>query len=239
MNNKLSWKIRSNIIAPWIKIIQSLMWNNIQKIIKNSTNKDIDELLEISSNKSMAIVWNSPNLINKSFGREIDSHDYVLRFNRWVDSSHLNANETWIKTTHWSTWTLDTLTYYDLQQDILDRVKFIIPFAFQNSKYKNVWLNTLLLNTKKWYKNTDKYYVDNLFYDSLYQELWSEPSSGFVFINYFLLKTAIEKISLYWFDFSTDNRITWNTYAKQHDFEKENAKIDALIQQYDKKILMK
>lgn len=110
MNNKLSWKIRSNIIAPWIKTIQSLMWNNIQKIIKNSTNKDIDELLEFSSNKSMAIVWNSPNLINKSFGREIDSHDYVLRFNRWVDSSHLNANETWIKTTHWSTWTLDTLT---------------------------------------------------------------------------------------------------------------------------------
>lgn len=47
---------------------------------QNRSNGSLENLL---AGKSIAVVGNSPNLMGKNLGKDIDSHDYVVRFNNF------------------------------------------------------------------------------------------------------------------------------------------------------------
>ena len=233
----IEWKTRSKVINPIVWKLQDCFWDNVRFLIDSNKIKSSNELAELFNWKSIAIIWNAPYLEKSWLWIEIDNYDIVIRFNRWILEDLLDIENTWIKTDIWSTWMLDTLTSIDIKKQIKQtssNINMLIPFPYEKNNCRSVGFNIAMLELLFPYKIHNKFYMDSSFYDKIYKEIWSEPSSWFIVIKYILEQMIVSKIWLFWFTFSSDNRITWNTYANQHDFSKEEEIIKELINNNEK-----
>lgn len=87
-------------------------------------------------------------------------------------------------------------------------------------------MNILVLELLKPYKNLRKHYIDKEVYNSITTKIWKNytPSSGFVISDFVINHTDAYKVWLFGFDFTTLNRISWDSQNKTHnlDLEKES-----------------
>lgn len=227
----LNRKLRSKIINPTVWKLQNYFWNFVRYLIGSNEIKSLDQLSELFNWKSIAIVWNSPCLETSWLWSKIDNYDIVVRFNRWILTSELDSENTWVKTDIWSTWMLDTLVSLNVINQISRttfNINMLIPFPYEKNNYKGTAFNIAILEKLSPYRAHNKFYMSPSFYDDIYEEVWSEPSSWFILIKYISEKMMPSKIWIFWFTFSSNNRITWETYSDQHDFWKEEGIIKRL-----------
>lgn len=239
LNNKIrsiEWQIRSNVIHPIVWKMQEIFWNYFRLLIDDDNIKTLKDLSQSFNEKKVAIVWNSPQLEESWQWKKIDSYDIVIRFNKWILNNKLDSINTWLKCDFWSTWMLDTLTSINVSNQIKRtkwKLNMLIPFPYDVSNWRSVWFNIAMIELFSPYKQHPKYYLPLDFYNNLYESLESEPSSWFTLIKYIAEETSCSEIWLFWFWFSDNNRITWSTYAKQHNFKKEKILVNWFIEKYD------
>jgi hypothetical protein len=103
------------------------------------------------------------------------------------------------------------------------KIKIIVPFPFEETKFKGWKINIATLELLSFYKKHYKYYLDIDSFNCMLDKIWwwKFPTTGFTLINYILENTNFSKINLYWFTFSNDNRINWKIDVPFHDFNKE------------------
>lgn len=230
-------KFRSRCINPLICGLQDFLGNYIRWIIDHAEIHKVDELNELFKWKRVAIVWNSPVLENSWLWEDIDNYDVVIRFNRWILDANLDKDNTWLKTTFWSTWALDTLLSFNVKrqiQSVKDKILMLIPIPYEENDFKAVNFNIALLELLKPYKSQDKFYMDLGVYEAACMQVWALPTSWYLVIKYVLEKTVASEIWLFWFSFSSHNRIVWETYAPKHDFKTEEKIVRQLVNDNDR-----
>ena len=234
---KLEWKFRKECIHPIINSIQNIIWDNIKKFIDSGSINNILELNDFFDSKRVAIVWNSPILNDSWFWEEIDNYDIVIRFNKWIINTDLNSENTWIKTDFWSTGSLDTITSNRVKKEInkiKKQIKVLVPYPYDKIYSMNRGLNIAILELTNTYKWVNKFYMDWDFYKKICNDVNAEASSWYSLVRYISECTPAKEVGLYWFSFSTDNRISWESYATLHNFEKEEEIIMSLVDNNDK-----
>jgi len=92
--------------------------NTIYQSIKKSEEENLFE--NLITNKSIAIVGNGPQQNGKKTGKEIDSHDIVIRFNTYADDEKY-FEDLGSKTDIWCNWIL-----YPLSSHNIEKIKYII-----------------------------------------------------------------------------------------------------------------
>ncbi len=225
----IKWKLRANLISPTIKMTQENIWEFVKKMVVGSKNPNWELYEEFVSknirDKNVVLVWNSPNLkwINK--GNEIDLHDTVIRFNKWIIDS-LCEKDIWNRTTIWSAWVLDVIFCKKITESLKqnnDIKEILVPYPYEKNKYKHSWLNIALLNTIEWFRDKIKFYVPlDIFENLAIEQCKSFTPSSWLSILELVIKNNPKSVSLYWFDFSDNNRINWwRSYTKMHNFESE------------------
>ena len=144
--------------------------------------------------KSIALVGNSSCIFNKSYGKQIDSHDIVIRFN-WIIDKPL---------TKWPANTGSKFNVYVyairsagklrniLYRDIIKDKKFIIRTRHDDSHFLEDEIKTKVL-----------YYSESEFRESIPSHLFKEkePSAGAMTLQFLLDCVEFKSISLFGFDF--------------------------------------
>lgn len=220
----IEWRIRARIVSPIVTKIQENFWGLVWLFLNDRPANSIEELENIFSWKKIAIVWNSPALGNTRLWKKIDSYDVVIRFNRWILKEFLDVENTWKKIDFWTVWALDSLTLPSIRKQvksIQDKVEIIVPLPYLSPGQNKKNLNIAMLECLSPYSNLSKFYIDDYIYKAACLQIWSEPSSGFLIIMHILTQTTPKEIWLYWFSFSSHNRIAGESYSLQHNFTKE------------------
>ena len=177
-----------------------------QAVILHFVGKDKDDMLEKQRYKeikvigklirgaNVAIVGNAKSLFDKKYGEEIDSHDFVIRFNRGFFAKPESQGT---KTT--LLLLACNLTYQEIKS-------YGAKFAVNRSKN---------------YFNPTGYTLSNDERMELKGKLGSQPSTGFMAVDICLYFGA-KHIDLYGFDW--EKTPTWYNdplYKTQHDYPKE------------------
>jgi len=220
----IEWKVRSYFISPLVESAQRNFWNIVRRFLDNAPNGDIEELKSFFSWKKIAIVWNSPILEKSGFWEEIDSHDIVIRFNRGILEKSLDSKNTGRKIDFWVVWALDTLMSFAIKKQVKsvkEKVSILAPMPYSQTAIKALDFNIWILELTPPYDIMEKKYMELELYEYGYSLIWAVPSSWFLMIAYLLNHTSPQEIALYWFSFSSNNRISWETYSSQHNFSKE------------------
>ena len=154
--------------------------------------------------KNIAVVGNSAKLLDQNHGKDIDSHDIVIRFNRAFPKRAGNYNALGKRTTHMS---LVVRTRYKKTVKKWPEIKFFLPFPPPGKKQPPAVCKMPCLpmgNVLDWQLtyNTSKM-----------------PSSGSKVLHYLVNQCSVGKISVYGFDGlkSKDwyhNRKHWNGHSK-------------------------
>jgi hypothetical protein len=157
-------------------------------------------------NKSIAVVGNAQYLFNRKYGKEIDSHNYVIRMNRAaiLCSHYYNYYTHGSKTNIWAVWRYDEYENIKLKNNNMN----IIQMAFwYGSKSNNilVYKVDMILNLIKILDHTN-------------------PSTGLMVLDWISYYNP-SKVSVYGFDwketptFTDINRIHDNNIS--HNYKKE------------------
>jgi hypothetical protein len=167
--------------------------------------------------KRIAIVGNAH--MQKAYGEAIDSHDVVIRCNKWLFSPEMNPEITGEKTHICFAWALSVLMNKRFKS-ILARnseIVLVAPFSFSDQE---VALNKLAAYLG--YKNRVNYIADTI--SDRCTKLVppkSRPSTWFIASN-IALQQSPWNVDLYWFTFSDFNRIeNKRSYTTQHSFQSE------------------
>ena len=156
----------------------------------------------------IAIVGNSPILLEKELGSEIDNHDIVVRFNRFITNGY--EKHTGKKVDYWVlSWYWEPQSDFYLNMDLSH-----ILIAPRNS---NIELSKKTFDEK--FKNKISFNdVTLINYDkyvkSIKKKLGTDknPTTGFIGIEYFLQNFPDAEYDIYGFDFCKDPN-------NQHYFE--------------------
>lgn len=240
LSKEIEWKLRAKIISPAVKTTQRHIGNLVKNVIvwKENPNWELYEkfISENIKNKNIALVWNSPNLKGKNKGNEIDWYDTVIRFNKWIIDS-LNEIDIWNRTTIWSTWALDVIfckKVIEILKNNKEIKEILIPYPYENTKYKYPWINIALLHTLEWFRDKIKFYIPKDIFENLaIDKCGNSTPSSWLSILELILKNNPKSVSLYWFDFSDNNRINWwRSYSKEHNFKLEKIYAKYLEEQW-------
>lgn len=175
--------------------------------------------------KSIAVVGNAP-IENK--WQEIDSHDVVLRMNFGVLPNNLDPVHTWMKSDILSLWATQVIASKDIQRHI--RTTWQRALFCVNSPSSDGWemsdmhvIQRLIIwqeFLRAWNHNIALLPPD--FYLWLREHLsWAPPSTWFTTLQFLIQYTNFRSLTLFGFDFSTNNRYVWNMKHATHDFQKE------------------
>lgn len=205
----------------------------IEWIINENLNfqRNVD-LKKILKGKTIAVVWNSPSINKEEYLKEIDSHDIVIRLNKWWYSNNLNKN-TWYRTDLWWIWNPKVLEIMDnilikitillshpLDLTLINLYFFKLIYQFWlNIKYK-VNLQNYTIMVENLSQGNTKFY----------------PSAWYSMINTIIECDNFETLSIYGFTFNTDHRIDWNNreLVEFHNFNKEKKIILDLVNKNSK-----
>lgn len=165
--------------------------------------KSTSYLLEYIKGKDVAIVGNAKSLFNKNYGKEIDSHQVIIRFNKGFI----------IKKESQGTKTDILLLACEISKE--DRDSY-------NARY--------IVNRSKNYHNSSDLRISQMDRRLLADKLGSQPSSGFMAIDLCLTANA-KSITLYGFDgelsptfYNPDGYVTRHDYTKEQEILKEYEK---------------
>lgn len=163
-----------------------------EEMLELSFYKDLP-LYEITG-KSVAIVGNAQSLFDKHFGKEIDSHDIVIRFNKgFPNKPEIQGEKTSI-----------VMLACELSK---------VDIQYYKAKY--------VINRSKGYENPADFTISNEDRHRLAEKLGSQPSTGFMAID-MCLSSCAKSIDLYGFDFEkTPTFYNSEGYKTQHDYNKE------------------
>lgn len=156
--------------------------------------KEIKAIGKLIRGANIAIVGNAKSLFDKKYGEEIDSHDFIIRFNRGFFAKPESQGT---KTT--LLLLACNLTYQEIKSY---GAKFVV-------------------NRSKNYFNPTGYTLSNDERMELKRKLGSQPSTGFMAID-ICLNFGAKHIDLYGFDW--EKTPTWYNdplYKTQHDYPKE------------------
>ena len=181
--------------------------NNLKNILEKN---NID-------NKPVLVIGNSPNVLEKELGGEIDNKFFIIRFNKGneinIDYEKYVGLKTNLKVycSHY----FKKKIYINMNNNDYSENIFVIPFG-KNNKLKNKRklknLNYLILNNK----------VKNSFINEelkLNLKIKKNSSSSGLLICYYLLK-IVDKIYIY--GFSHNSRHYYNkNKSNNHDFHFE------------------
>lgn len=215
-------RARAHIISPIVRNIQRNFWGLVKLFIDKKPKKSIELLNEIFLWKRIAIIWNSPILEDSWLWAQIDNYDIVIRFNRGICDTYLDEEHTWSKTDFWTCGALDSLLAKNVRKQLQvsnSRIQILVPLQYDWEQDKN--FNMVALELLSPYKDLEKFYMNSDFMEQAIRQLWREPSSWFVIIKYLLTYMNPSEIGLYWFSFSSNNRISGETYSTQHNFDRE------------------
>lgn len=156
-----------------------------------------DEIpLDYIKGNNVAIVGNAQSLFDKHFGKEIDSHDIVIRFNKGFPNNKESQGE---KT---------TIVMLACELSKPDR-------EFYKAKY--------IITRSKFYENNADFTISNKDRHRLAEKLGSQPSTGFIAID-MCLTAGAKSIDLYGFDFEkTPTFYNPEDYKTQHDYRSEES----------------
>ncbi len=186
---------------------------------------ELKELQDFCSNKTIAIVGNSSVLLRASHGKEIDSHDVVIRMNHAVRYLDKYSVDTGKKT------------------DIYDCEVSIIPHVIEFCKLSRAKYCTRLIrwnltepnpNEQLLINNVQKIYLgEPRVHSQLKNTYFAEkikPSTGAAVFNFLINFIDYKSINMYGFDFfksaaNIRNRMNeFNSYLyKDHSSELEHA----------------
>lgn len=188
------------------------------KLLRRITLKD-DKFKEFFSNKSVAIVGNAQSLFEHELGKEIDSHDIVIRMNSGMIKEVKSQGE---KTTIWAS------SFPLKEREVCESF---------NPKY--VFWITPKLSVKPIYSisfHKKMFMLPFPIWEELYQKLnKTRPTTGLSII-YFILKYCKPKnVDLYGFDFFETKSFYLEKIRTDtpHDFLKEKNFVFSLIQEYN------
>ena len=169
--------------------------------------KKLEDVLDFIRGKSVAIVGNAKSLFSTKYGKEIDSHEVIIRFNKgFIYDKNAQGTKT------------DILILACILRDD-ERRGF-------HAKY--------VINRSKSYQNPVRFTISNEDRARLKNILGSQPSTGFMAIDMCLYAEA-KSIDLYGFDWE-DTPTFYNpaNYQTQHDYPKEK---DIVLEYQQKDLL--
>lgn len=154
-----------------------------------------DEMpLDYIKGKNVAIVGNAQSLFDKHFGKEIDSHDIVIRFNKGFPNKKESQGEK----------TSIVMLACELSK---------VDIKYYKAKY--------VIRRSQGYENPADFTISNKDRHRLAEKLGSQPSTGFMAID-MCLTSGANSIDLYGFDFEkTKTFYNSDEYKTQHDYNKE------------------
>jgi len=214
---KIIWKKSKSLLLLIHKIlIFPIVYNNLRNYKKNNFQIEIDYLNNLFQEKSIAIIWHWESLFNNEYGELIDSHDIVIRMNKWFPNIDI-IKYTWKKTSIWFIWMfLDNINKH-LKSDICYLSKYpVLEWNTQKhmtySIIKNKRNNDLFFLSEDTYNKTlkivNKWQIRKKF-----------PTTWFVALYHFINNTEAKNIWIFGFTF-------WNTdhFAKTTNwlFHKHN-----------------
>lgn len=233
----------SKSVIQWIpNIAQTIdkssfsMRDNVNKsaVIKKLNDNYEKKFLKFIGGKSIAVVGNAPSEIGRKKGKEIDSHDLVVRFNNFsTDFSHIEDYGK--KTNVWTiTQGISTLYY---QEDFYN-------FDFVLSSDINLILNEEKLNfIYNYLVAGGRFFNFNSSECRKYTNMIT-VSTGLYFLYYLYSHINIcKKVSVYGFEPLTSKQKNRHYYSddpiktidlKHHDWNKESMIINDLKKKFEK-----
>jgi lipopolysaccharide biosynthesis glycosyltransferase len=177
-----------------------------KKMLKYNDFSGLVNLKDWMHNSSVAIVGNASSILEHNYGKEIDSHDIVIRFNKGFPSS-----KTGFKTS--MVFLACTLTPAELE-------RYAGAFLIKRSALCDNKCDFNVLSEDRFFLRQDK--TDIMI---LQRKSHCQASTGFIAIN-FALSCNPRKIDLYGFDFfKTDTYYNPKGYQTMHNGDKEGEKI--------------
>jgi len=164
-------------------------------------------MIDWFDDKTVAVVGNSMSLFNHEYGKEIDSHDLVVRMNKapMVHTDTRTAHIHGRRTDVWAMWNIDDYTEYMNKVGYKGKRFMVGPVKSRRYEYDA----DCVLPAK--YTKMVKETVDI-----------KTPSTGF-FILYFLANdTRVKEVSVFGFDWKETMSWSDKSYRdRHHDFLKE------------------
>jgi hypothetical protein len=233
---------RKEWFSPWVSATLRCIKVSLDTIcipfaacldIKNFSDEWIWRQLD---NKSIALVWNAPNLEKTCYGNDIDNHDRVIRMNTWIISNKLEWNTTWTKVDLWATWALNAMMHPEVGYEVVkNKEKYcnIILWLSDSPKQKGSQFSKIYLQKIKfrWHK---LYYTPDLFYKHLVRKVSSKgsvriPSTWFTTFHFLYKYISFQKLSLYWFTFDSSHRVVKSCDRAVHNFDREKEIIENIV----------
>lgn len=156
--------------------------------------RGIKEVADYIKGKRVAIVGNAKSLFGQSYGKEIDSHEVIIRFNRgFIQDAERQGKNTSI-----------LMLACELNRFDIDKY---------NADY--------VVNRSGYYRNAVRFIISNADRELLKRKIGKQPSTGFMAID-LCLTAGAESIDLYGFAGNASPTF-YNEpdYITQHDYDKE------------------
>ncbi len=169
---------------------------------------------EIIENKNVAIVGPAAYLQNSHLGKEIDSHDVVVRINRSVETTKVYGEDVGLRTDVLYSCLIEKAANAGKIKidELVDHYKVKFLCAPPESDYSGISTETkfhYMVDKKKMKKISERLpvrIVDHGFHTKLAKHVNCRPNTGFLAI-YDLLRFKPKKLSIYGFSFYLDGFI--------------------------------
>lgn len=180
-----------------------------------------NEAVEYIKNKSVAIVGNSPSLIGKNLGQEIDSHDVVIRFNHFKLGEYLtdtgSKTDVWFRTMHVP------------HRPELQNCKVLLSEDYLHDRVLTRAIDALIAVSDN-IISLGWQYLKALRKDSKI----INPSSGMKMIYYlYKHKSILSKLSIYGFTFNAGQELKPENFRNQYFSEDNEYKPNSLTHNYN------
>ena len=200
------WVSNKNFFKEIIFHAIKWVWPISEYCLEDSSiflNARTDKFISEFSGKSIAIIWNAPNL---SWNwEEIDNYDCVVRINAWGFSDNLN-DDTGKKTDLHVIWSRKIMYEVIESKESINRV--LVPKPCISMKALFEWLSDTFSDDWICFNESMKDFVELSRKVQAAGKRIVAPTTWLHTIDYFVKNTNFDELHLYWFTFSwLDHRI--------------------------------